>query len=153
MMARTLLLIALLVAACSSKGDAPPAAAPPPVAPIAARPPTAGSMTAPVAVTPASEARKIFASRCAMCHGVGGRGDGAAALSMNPRPRDYTDATWQAAVTDADLTRTIVAGGAAVGLNSMMPAATDLQDKPAVVEELVKLIRGFSGTAAAPAAR
>ena len=90
-----------------------------------------------------SAARSIYASRCAMCHGASGRGDGAAAVSMVPRPRDYADAAWQASVTDADLAVIIVRGGAALGRSTMMPAGTDLGDKPEVVAELVKLIRGF----------
>lgn len=105
-----------------------------------------GSMTDPAQVSAAGEARKIFASRCATCHGQAGRGDGAAAVSMQPRPRDYRDAAWQASVTDADLAHIIVVGGAAVGKSTMMPAAADLRDKPAVVTELVKLIRGFAAT-------
>ncbi|MEZ4404404.1 MAG: c-type cytochrome [Kofleriaceae bacterium] len=143
-------MVSVALAACSSKPEPPPAPAPGP-APAPPRPVVmAGSMSAAPPATPAAEARRIFDSRCAMCHGTSGRGDGNAAMSMNPKPRDYTDATWQASVTDADLARIIVAGGAAVGKNSMMPPSADLQDKPAVVTALVAIIRGFGGSPAAP---
>src|SRR5262252_10814802 len=34
--------------------------------------------------------RRVFAKRCAVCHGPDGRGNGPAAPSMIPRPRDFT---------------------------------------------------------------
>ena len=40
----------------------------------------------------AKEAASIFASRCSLCHGMGGKGDGSGAAGLNPKPRDYTDA-------------------------------------------------------------
>ena len=140
----------LVLAACSSKSEPPPSATPPPTAPTPG--PASGSMTTAPVRPPATEARRIFGARCSTCHGTGGRGDGMAARSMKPPPRDYTDPAWQASVTDAELTRIIVLGGAAVGKNSMMPAAADLTDKPEIVAELVKIIRGFNGTAPAPVA-
>jgi mono/diheme cytochrome c family protein len=33
---------------------------------------------------------RIFAERCAVCHGPDGRGNGPAAPSLIPRPRDFT---------------------------------------------------------------
>jgi mono/diheme cytochrome c family protein len=32
----------------------------------------------------------VFAENCAICHGTGGRGDGAVAAKMRPRPADLT---------------------------------------------------------------
>lgn len=142
----SLAVAALALTACKKDGDVPPPPdeRPGPTAPAPSPSASAGSMTAPAPVSAAGEARKIFAARCATCHGKSGRGDGAAAVSLQPPPRDYSDAAWQATVTDADLAHVIVAGGAAVGKSSMMPASPDLADKPAVVAELVALIRGFA---------
>lgn len=143
-MRRALLLASLVVAAACGKTDSN---APPPPEDRPAAPSTGaqhGSMTAPVAVSAAGEARKIYNARCVTCHGATGRGDGAAAMSMQPKPRDYSDPAWQASVSDADLAKTILVGGAALGMSSMMPPAKDLADKPEVVAELVKLIRGFA---------
>ena len=33
---------------------------------------------------------RVFAQRCAVCHGPDGRGNGPAAPSLIPRPRDFT---------------------------------------------------------------
>lgn len=89
------------------------------------------------------EARQIFATRCVPCHGESGQGDGAASASLNPRPRDFTDAEWQSSVDDAHIERIIQYGGAAVGKSPAMPANPDLQSKPEVVEALRAYIRGL----------
>ncbi|MGH2361229.1 MAG: c-type cytochrome, partial [bacterium] len=34
--------------------------------------------------------QRVYAQRCAVCHGPNGRGNGPAAPSMIPRPRDFT---------------------------------------------------------------
>src|SRR5258707_11370283 len=38
----------------------------------------------------ASPGEKVFAKYCAVCHGPDGKGNGPAAPSMKPRPRDFT---------------------------------------------------------------
>ena len=81
--------------------------------------------------------------RCVPCHGATGTGDGAAAAALNPKPRNYTDAAWQASVTDEQLKKTILYGGAAVGKSAVMPSQPDLESKPEVLDGLVKIIRGF----------
>src|SRR3954468_15765210 len=35
----------------------------------------------------------LYAQNCASCHGVAGRGDGAAAAALNPKPVNFTDRT------------------------------------------------------------
>jgi cytochrome c553 len=91
-----------------------------------------------------SEAEQVFLSQCARCHGYDGTGRGEVAATLNPKPRDYTDAAWQASVTDDDLKKIIVEGGQAVGKSVMMPPNPALKDKPHVVNELVLIIRGFA---------
>lgn len=91
----------------------------------------------------AEEAKKIFAQRCVSCHGDSGKGDGPAASALNPKPRDYTDPNWQAQVTDEELAKIIVEGGAATGKSPLMPANPDLKSKPEVVKALVAHIRSF----------
>jgi mono/diheme cytochrome c family protein len=89
------------------------------------------------------KAQVIFQERCAACHGAEGKGNGPASAALNPKPRNYTDKAWQAATTDEQLRKTITMGGAAVGKSPIMPASPDLDDKPEVVEGLVKLVRKF----------
>jgi mono/diheme cytochrome c family protein len=91
----------------------------------------------------AAEARKFFNLRCATCHGKEGRGDGVGGKALNPKPRDYRDKEWQASVTDDQLRKTIVYGGAAVGKSANMPNNPDLDGKPEMVDAIVKIIREF----------
>ncbi len=93
--------------------------------------------------SPQDTAINLFRDTCAMCHGVGGKGDGQAAASLNPKPRDYTDPAWQASVTDDDIRKIIIGGGQAVGKSPMMPAQEQLKNRPEVVDALVRIVRGF----------
>ncbi len=98
---------------------------------------------APAALAPADEAKQTFATVCSACHGTQGKGDGPAAATLDPKPRNYTDKAWQASVTDEQLRNVILKGGAAVGKSPLMPANPQLQDKPEVIAELVKIVRAF----------
>lgn len=88
-------------------------------------------------------AREVFNARCSACHGTSGHGDGPGAAALNPKPRNYTDKAWQASVTDEQIKKTILYGGAAVGKSPIMPASPDLDAKPELVDGLVKIVRGF----------
>src|SRR4029434_3593263 len=61
--------------------------------------------------------KAIYDERCAQCHGVDGRGNGAAAPVLMPRPRDFAAAQFKLRTTetgslptDDDLIRTITYG-------------------------------------------
>jgi hypothetical protein len=71
-------------------------------------------------------------------------GDGPGSAALDPKPRDFTSADWQASVTDDHLKKIIVYGGAAVGKAATMPPNPDLEAKPEVVAELVKHVRGLA---------
>ena len=96
------------------------------------------------AADPVAEAQGLFKDRCTVCHGATGKGDGDGSAALDPKPRDFTSAEWQASVTDDHLQKIIVYGGIAVGKAPTMPANPDLDAKPEVVAELVKLIRGLA---------
>jgi mono/diheme cytochrome c family protein len=91
---------------------------------------------------------RVFAARCAVCHGPDGRGNGPAAPSMFPRPRDFSSGTFKyksTAVgeppTDEDLLRTVRDGLPA----SAMPYFEGLlstEELSAVVEQ----VKSFSNT-------
>ncbi len=115
-------------------------------------PPTTGSPMAPTESGPktkqaaggASEkAQQMFATVCATCHGGDGTGNGPAAESLTPKPRNYTDPAWQASVTDDDIKNIIVKGGQGVGKSPMMPGNPQLKDDPETLDGLVQIIRGF----------
>ena len=81
-------------------------------------------------------------SGCALCHGALGKGDGVNAQGFPTKPRNYTDAKWQASVTDDDIKKIIVKGGKAVGKSDTMPGQPQLEGDPEL-DSLVKIIRGF----------
>ncbi len=84
-----------------------------------------------------------FMTYCATCHGTKGKGDGLAGMALNPRPRDWTDAKWQASVDDANLLKVIRDGGPAVGLSPNMAANPLYGKNPAVLKALVEMVRSF----------
>lgn len=77
------------------------------------------------------------------CHGDTGRGDGPAVAKLGIKPPDFSDASWQRRVTDDELRKSIVYGGAAVGKGSAMPAGHDLGDG-AELGALVARVRSFA---------
>lgn len=103
-----------------------------------------GAGTTAQAATISQETKDLYAGRCVTCHGTDGKGGGPAAAALNPKPRDYTDKSWQASVTDEQLKKAIVGGGPAVGKSQLMPPNPDLESKPEVVSGLVGLIRSFA---------
>ena len=127
------------ISGCPSKDAAPaePKAAEPAPAPTPAP-------AAEPAADPVAEAQQIYKDRCTVCHGVTGKGDGDGSAALDPKPRDFTSMEWQGEVTDEHLQKIIVYGGAGVGKAPTMPANPDLDAKPEVVAELVKLIRGLA---------
>ena len=139
---RSLLLVLALCAACGKNDKPPPPSTGRPGAPTESgpgqrHPKTAGN-------DPSDQAQKMFATVCAVCHGMEGKGDGPGAANLNPKPRNYTDAAWQASVTDDDLKKTILLGGQGVGKSPMMPGQPQLKDQPEVLDGLIKIIRGFA---------
>jgi mono/diheme cytochrome c family protein len=152
-LALSLVLSVAALAACSGEKSAPPAETAPAATTAPTTPPpaeTAPAATAPAAapaaaaaVDPKAEAEQVFNTRCVTCHGASGKGDGVAAATLNPKPRDYSDKAWQAATTDDMIAKVIVEGGAAIGKSPMMVANPDLKDKPEVVKALVAKVRSF----------
>lgn len=126
-----LLLSILLAAACGGSLPTPKA-------------PGGAGTTAPASVS-AAEAKAQFESLCFTCHGATGHGDGPGAAVLEPKPRSFSDPTWQASVTDDHIKKTIVFGGAAVGKSPMMPAQPQLKGKDALLDGLVQIVRGFKG--------
>lgn len=129
-----LILGATLLGACSKPSEEPKEEQ----APIAVAPPKAVQ-----AVPSGNEAEKYFKTRCTVCHGTTGAGDGPGSAALDPKPRAFAEAAWQEGVTDEHLMKVITEGGVSVGMSPGMPAHPDLKQKPEVLKELVALIRGF----------
>src|SRR3954468_1151043 len=127
-----LVCLAPLATACSKHSAPEPTATA--TTPVAAEP-------APPPPDPAADARKLFDTKCVVCHGNHGAGDGPGAAALNPKPRAFADATWQGSITDDQIKKTILEGGAAVGKSAAMPANPDLNDKAEELSALVKIVR------------
>lgn len=96
--------------------------------------------------------RRVFVERCAVCHGPNGRGNGPAAPSLIPHPRNFTDGTFKYKSTPAgqpplerDLIRTVSHGLRA----SAMPYFHDLLSE-AEIRAVVRYIQGLSSVFAGP---
>lgn len=101
-----------------------------------------------VAFAPAASAgdpgkgKELYAKSCAGCHGPEGKGDGAAASAMNPKPTNLADKAAMTKIDDATMTKIIAKGGAANGKSPLMPAFGQLKDQE--VKDLVAYIRSVA---------
>ncbi len=88
--------------------------------------------------------KKIANQKCAGCHGAGGAGNGVMLQALNPStpPVPWTSKSGMAAFTDADLTRIIAGGGAAIGKPPLMPAFKG-QLSDAQIADVVAYIRSL----------
>ncbi|PIR21419.1 MAG: hypothetical protein COV45_01340 [Deltaproteobacteria bacterium CG11_big_fil_rev_8_21_14_0_20_47_16] len=84
-----------------------------------------------------------FQQMCASCHGATGKGDGVAAASLNPKPRNLSDAAYMKTRSDAVLKAIIMNGGAANGKSAMMPP-WKASLSPADVDNLIAYIRSLA---------
>jgi cytochrome c oxidase cbb3-type subunit 3 len=69
----------------------------------------------------AEQGKKLYGQFCASCHGQSGKGDGAAAAALNPKPRDHTNKEYMSKMSDDEMLKVIKNGGASVGKSPLMP--------------------------------
>lgn len=69
-----------------------------------------------------AKGKEIFQANCAACHGPEGKGDGAAAAALDPKPRNLSDAAYMSTLNNDHLVKVISEGGASVGKSPMMAA-------------------------------
>lgn len=138
LLAAGILAFALPLAGCSKKEE--PASQPSsPSPPVPAAPPAAASKEEASGGNPI-KGKNIFANSCSGCHGSGGKGDGAAAAALNPKPKDLTDKTYLSKLNDDYLYKVIAKGGAAVGKSALMPPFSgSLKDQD--IRDVVAFIR------------
>jgi mono/diheme cytochrome c family protein len=89
------------------------------------------------------EAAQLFATRCSVCHGAQGTGDGPGSAALTPKPRNFKDQAWQASVTDDLMEKIIIFGGATLGKSAAMPPNPDLAEKNEVLTALRMHIRNI----------
>jgi len=87
-----------------------------------------------------AKGKESYDMLCGSCHGAVGKGDGAAAAALNPKPRDFSSKDAMTKLEDAYLKDVITKGGAALGKSAAMPPWGAML-KPAQVENVVAYIR------------
>lgn len=69
-----------------------------------------------------AKGKESYNQICAMCHGETGKGDGVAAASLDPKPRDLSSGEYVSTLTDEHIFKVIKEGGESVGKSNLMPA-------------------------------
>ena len=87
--------------------------------------------------------KKIFETNCVACHGSEGKGDGAAAAALTPKPRNFTDAVYMKKRPLDSLRAVISNGGASMGLSPTMIAWNGIL-KPDEIESVLQYVLSFS---------
>jgi mono/diheme cytochrome c family protein len=104
-------------------------------------------MTVPVSIAAEKGDPKAGKARydlfCGSCHGASGKGDGPAAASLTPKPRDHSDGKYMNTLTDKYVFDIIKGGGASAGKSPLMPPWTgQLSDQD--IRNLVAYIRSLA---------
>lgn len=89
---------------------------------------------------------ETYKTNCGPCHGPGGKGDGPSAATLNPPPRDHTNAEYMANLEDKKIADTIKMGGIISGYPNM-PSNPHLKGDQIVA--LVAFVRRLSAPNAA----
>jgi cytochrome c553 len=84
-----------------------------------------------------------FGAFCGPCHGPAGKGDGPAAASLNPKPRNFTDGKYMNTRTDAQLINVIKNGSAAEKFSPMMVGYGSMVNDQEI-KEIVAFIRSLA---------
>lgn len=91
----------------------------------------------------ANAGKAKYDALCAGCHGKTGKGDGAAAASLNPKPQDHTDGKAMNALSDKYLFDIIKDGGVGVKKSPLMPAwGKTLKDQE--ISNVISYIRSLA---------
>ena len=88
--------------------------------------------------------KALYAANCTACHGFAGDGKGPAAVALKPKPTDFTQATYWAARTDAQVTAAIKSGRP----GTAMTAFAQLSDPQ--LADVVAYLRTLPAPAPAP---
>jgi mono/diheme cytochrome c family protein len=87
----------------------------------------------------AQQGETIFQTRCFVCHGREGKGNGPASTGLGATVRDLTSASWQDSASDETIRSVVRNGGQAAGGSIAMAPNRDLSD--AQIQSLVRYIR------------
>lgn len=110
------------------------------------------AMSSPTLAGDAAAGKKIYdgMGACFTCHGATGKGDGAAAAALNPKPASFADGKFKYDTdgdgktgTDADLMNVLKNGTAKYGGAATMPPRPDISgDKAKAVIAYIRSLKG-----------
>jgi mono/diheme cytochrome c family protein len=89
-----------------------------------------------------ADGQRLFQTRCFVCHGRDGKGDGPSATGLAEKPQDLTDANWQRTTSDDRIRSVIQGGGPAIGKTGAMPPNPDLAQEQ--IQSLVAFVRSLA---------
>ena len=89
----------------------------------------------------AEKGEAAYKMYCVLCHGETGKGDGLGAAALTPKPRDLSDKTFQAEMSDKHLFTVIKDGGPAVGKSMFMTAWGALLKTDEAVHDVAAYVR------------
>jgi mono/diheme cytochrome c family protein len=105
----------------------------------------APEQTAPLSSQENASARhdgeSVFQTRCFVCHGREGKGDGPAATGLGATVRDLTSQAWQESTSDETIRSVIRNGARAIGGSAAMAPNPDLSGEQ--IGSLVQYIRSL----------
>jgi|GEM_PF-6604617 len=81
---------------------------------------------------------KDFTTYCSACHGRSGKGDGPAAIALQPKPRNLTDSNFQKKRTDDELVTVILSGKGAMPSFKAQLTEIQIRDLVGYIRTLVK---------------
>lgn len=104
-----------------------------------------------VAGVPLDQARLLYNSNCARCHGASGKGDGPDSQDLGAWVPDFTSPNFHKWRSDEEILAAIRGGGAAVGQGEMMPPWEGIltEAEMAGVRDYVRSFRRTAGATAA----
>lgn len=91
----------------------------------------------------ASKGKESYDKICVQCHGAKGLGDGPIGLALPEasRPASLATGEFKFAKSDEKMIELIKKGGAAVGLNPLMPAQASLDDE--AIKNIIAYVRSL----------
>lgn len=91
----------------------------------------------------AIKGKALYEKNCAACHGISGKGDGPAAASMSPKPKNLRDKEYVQALSDSYLLEIVTYGGASVDKSALMPGWGNVLSQKEIID-IISYVRGLS---------